>query len=242
MKSLALIIIFSFGWMANAAINPNGVTGSGGKWLNAWTNYFNECFEKSGTHLAQASPPDKGEYCGSAGKPVDYWRAIFIPLAEKESNFDPNARGKNGGKVPIGLYQMDSQDMKSHKCEGSDPANPQQSICCAIKIADNQAQKYQKISQPGSNQGIMSGFWQPMKDGIGGDGAGHTTVNNTENHNYIKKASKEVCGGIYAKMESPGTGGAGYSNVASSASSGLGLFPMSAPVRIQFNNKVGAVR
>jgi hypothetical protein len=68
-------------------------------------------------------------------------------------------------------------------------------------------------------------------------------VNNTENHDYIKQASKQVCGGTYAKMENPGAGSSNSAVASSSYGSGLNLFNMSAPVRrAPAGRTVGVVR
>jgi hypothetical protein len=211
MRSFALsILLFAGSW---ASASPNGSTGNLSKWKPEWTRDFNDCFGKEAQSLKAKTPTDKGQYCDGSPSSAKYWLSIFVPLAGKESNFDPSAHGQNGGRVPIGLFQMDSTDMKSHKCEGADPANAKQSICCAIKIADDEAKKFNKISQPGA-AGIMSAFWQPMKDGQGGDGKGHQTVNNTKNHTDIKDQSKNLCSNDFAAIGGSGGDGIDISDIA----------------------------
>jgi hypothetical protein len=229
MRTFFLSIFLLFVPVAEAA-NPNGATGDLSKWQPAWTKDFNDCFEKEGQHLKQKSPTDAGQYCGSvSSNDSKYWLSIFIPLAQKESNFDPSAHGQNGGKVPIGLFQMDSTDMKSHKCDGADPANPQQSICCAVKIADDEAQKFNQISQKGS-AGIMSAFWQPMKDGMGGNGKGSTNVNNSSNHTAIKNESKSLCQSNFASVGGDNNGSSGGSSQGSAYSSPANVWKWSPAV------------
>lgn len=171
---------------------PNGQFGRERKWLPAWSRMFAACFEKHGKRLAQTQPSDKANYCfDSSVRPVDYWLSIFIPLAYKESGFNPSARGRNGRQVPQGLYQMDRGDMRRHRCEGTNPNDPRMAICCAIKIADNQAKRGRRAISSGRS-GIMADFWQPMRNGGGGNGRGGR-INNTPNHDMIKSQAKLLC-------------------------------------------------
>lgn len=192
-----------------AFASPNGGTGKAeGTWKGTWTRVFSQCFDKYGKNLekAQKSAKDGGEFCSSTSvEPKDYWFGIFMPLASKESRFDPDATGQNGEKVPLGLYQMNADDMKAHKCKGLNgetiinAKDPFQAICCAIQIADGLAGKgFDSISggsgKAASEKGIMSAFWQPMRKGMGGDGkGGKNAVNNEANLKDIKTAAKKYC-------------------------------------------------
>ena len=189
----------SWGQWLGSPFSPGGIFGSYRKWKQEWTQEFKKCFDQHGQTLASRLPQDAEEYCSQNVVESQRWKfylSIFMPLAEKESGFNEKAKGQNGGRVPQGLYQMDEQDMRSHKCEGQDPLDAKQNICCAIKIADNQAKKAQGNPRiANSNKGIMDAFWQPMREGMGGDGRGNNaSVNNSKNHGDIKTKAKELCG------------------------------------------------
>jgi hypothetical protein len=178
--------------------SPGGLFGSAKGWKEEWTKEFKQCFEKHGQTLAGKVPQDAEEYCGQNMGESDRWKfylSIFIPLAEKESAFNEKAKGKNGARVPQGLFQMDEQDMRSHQCEGQQPLEAKDNICCAIKIADNMAKKQQGAPRiAAGNKGIMDAFWQPMREGMGGDGRGNSaSVNNSKNHGDIKEKAKALC-------------------------------------------------
>lgn len=220
--------------------DPNGLTGTGSNhvWLPIWTKYFKECFEKENgqlsANLRKAKPSDYSEYCQSSTRqPSDYkyWLPLFIPLAGKESDYNPadHSSGSNQG-----LFQMSQKDMESHHCGSTKTTEPKDNICCAIKIASDNAQKTPNTiaeahgggtSKPAAQEqtgaaqekegeskdaatekkcgggdaehaGIFSSFWQPMRDGMGGNGqpGGDCSVDNTKNHNDIKEAAKKLCG------------------------------------------------
>ena len=177
------------------AMNPNGGTGSARGWQEQWTSDFKECFKSLGTHINQEVPPDAGEYC-SSDDPEKVYLSVFVALAGKESNYNDQAKGQNGGRVPQGLFQMDSQDMQSHKCEGTNPLDAKENICCAVKIADDSSLGGREVEGShklcDSNHGIMDAFWQPMRDGVGGNGRGGT-MDNTSVHKDLKRVAQQVC-------------------------------------------------
>lgn len=198
------ILLLSFVSM-NVFASPNGQFGGIGSWKTEWTEDFKECFKKDGKNLEakQKSASDASKYCkaSSSVQPVDYWLSIFVGLADRESGFNEKAKGKNGAQIPQGLYQMDQNDMKKNECDGKDPLKAKDNICCAIKIANKQAEKNSVISTTPPQKGIMSAFWQPMRDGMGGDGRGNNNVNNSANHKKIQELAQKECEG------SPSTSG-----------------------------------
>ena len=193
-------------------MNPGGGTASARGWKEEWTNDFNQCFDSLGSNLHKI-PPDMGDYC-SKDDPKEAYRAVFVALAGKESAYNPHARGQNGGRVPAGLFQMDSQDMRSHRCPGTNPMDAQQNLCCAVKIADNLARKgATKLAD--HKHGIMDAFWQPMRDGTGGNGRGGH-INNTAVHTDLKRVAKLVCESGESAANGTGGGGGSYSRRRSS--------------------------
>lgn len=191
---LKVVLILLFSIQIHAAVNPNGGFGSKGGWKPEWTKHFNECFPKYGSGLLAnklSKASDRGQYCDGNAKPQDLLLSILIPLAGKESNYRPNAEGRNGNRVPAGLFQMDSQDMKSHKCQptGTDPKNPRSAICCAIKIAANTAKRSNSIAT--GKSGILGSFWQPMREGS--SKVGGRSVNNSKNKSAIATQAKKIC-------------------------------------------------
>ena len=191
------------------ASNPNGGTGSEGSWKEEWTSDFKDCFNRLGSHIKAEVPSDAGDYCDSSDAEKVYL-SVFIALAKYESNYDEKAEGQNGGRKPQGLFQMDEQDMSSHKCEGTNPKDAKDNICCAVKIADDSSLGGREVEGShklcDSNHGIMDSFWQPMRDGTGGDGKGGS-VNNTAVHEKLKQTAKEVCqSGASGASDSGGVG------------------------------------
>lgn len=185
----------------SAHADPAGMFGHGRGWRREWTAAFKACFPRYGRTLAKTRPADSGEFCSAKRiYASDFWLSIFVPLAGKESRFNPSVRGRNGHRVPGGLFQMDSIDMARHNCEGRNPYEPNQAICCAIKIADNQAKRSMNWerrpasvrNQIADSSGIMGGFWQPLRSGWGGNGRGGR-VYNTVNLNSIKSTSRAIC-------------------------------------------------
>lgn len=183
--------------------SPLGLTGREQVWKAEWTMTFKDCFEKYGKNLqGKSNLEDQKNYCDGKFEPSDYkyWLSIFIPLAYKESKYDAEAEGENGKRIPTGLFQMDAEDMQSFQCKDGKgnsarwPKDATQNICCAIQIADTKAGKFNVISNPKPPEsGILSAFWQPMREGMGGNGSGVNNVNNTKNHNDIKDGSKKMC-------------------------------------------------
>ena len=203
---LASLVVF---WPRVADSSPNGGTGRpGGVWRVEWTKTFNRCFEDYGGNLKikyeGGKLTDGSDYCTAGKSNVeanDYYLSIFIPLAYKESTLNPEAEGKNGARVPAGLYQMDKQDMDSYGCKAENtthktvsPKDPDDAICCAIKIANKRAGDKSRGPIGGTKDGFFSAFWQPMRDGKGGDGrGGKNNINNSENHEDIQKAAQKLC-------------------------------------------------
>ena len=204
--------------------NPNGRTGSSGSWKPEWTRMFNECFNRHGGALKANYEgnqiPDKGEFCAQTNNvpAAKFWLSIFIPLAEKESSFREKARGRNqikvrgrGGRTtlrttyPLGLYQMDVNDMRRHKCVGSDPTDANMAICCAVQIANNLASGSNGFSKhshiTSQRTGILASFFQPIRTGMGGDGRGGK-INNAIASNFIKQKAKQLCQS--QEIEAPG--------------------------------------
>lgn len=240
--ALTILMSLSLPYLAEAA-GKRKMAGSR-NWKPEWTQMFMNCFAAHGAPLTKVSPSDSGQYCGRPEmKPNNpqYWLSIFIPLAKKESNFNPNdhttnKQRKGGAEVNIGLFQMSKDDMKSHRCDKGSPEDPKTNICCAIKIAANLAKKKKNNSSIGDRdkkaRGILSAFWQPMRNGTGGDGLGKRTVNNTENHDYIKKESKRLC-----STEMYSTLSAGGGPTADSLYQQLGYFPKNPQLQIKIRGR-----
>ncbi len=193
---VALAFMLSFA--SQALAHPNGGTGHGRNWKPEWTGYFNECFAAYGRGLAQARPTDKQIYCSNSNPSFsenDYWLSLYIPIARAESGFNAHAVGRNGRKTPLGLFQMSADDMARYSCEGRNPRDARQAICCAIKIGSYWADYWgergeQRISN--GKQGILASFFQPIRTGIGGDGRGGR-INDSRKHRAIVTSANRLC-------------------------------------------------
>jgi hypothetical protein len=186
--------LFIFTFVIRLQAHPNGGTGQARTWKPEWTVFFNECFASYGESLAQAQPRDKKTYCSNANPDLsenDYWLSLYIPIARAESGFNAHAAGRNGRKTPLGLFQMSADDMARYRCEGRNPRDARQAICCAIKIGSYWAERgEQRISD--GKQGILATFFQPIRTGVGGDGRGGR-VNDSRKHSSIVASANRLC-------------------------------------------------
>jgi hypothetical protein len=166
---------------------------------------FQQCFQENGPKLREAYEKDQlqdqKDYCSVEDKKKikaeAYWLAVYIAVAKEESHFNPDKPGKNGGKTPLGLFQMNSGDMARHGCKGRNPTSPQQAICCAIRIGNNGAKKWQnpengKIRIAQDKVGALGEFFSPVRDGTVGNGRGRS-FNNTKKKERVKSHANRLC-------------------------------------------------
>lgn len=237
LKIWTILCVIAFAAFARAA-NPTGPNGDGlGNWKEEWSKSFMDCWDEAAENagaekgnLEKLTPKLSDVGSGKDWCPVSdpfdqeykvklFYLAIFKSLAGKESAYNPAAQGQNGGRVPTGLFQMDAQDAKSHGCKGvssdSDLKDPEKNICCALTIVNSiskgkgneTGETYTTLAT--GKEGIMGKFWQPMRQGMGGDGKGNNgAINDTANSDKIKKDVKNAC----EMMESGGYSGGGDSN------------------------------
>lgn len=204
------------------AVNPTGGNGDGkGEWKEEWSEAFFDCWDeaaerskggKGALEDATRNLTDVGpgkEWCPTEGALSEdyqiklFYLATFKALAKPESGYRPEAQGFNKGRYPTGLFQMDFKDARSHGCRkdgggtissNEDLKDAETNICCALTIANGQASKSKgKATLARGKDGVMGEFWQPMREGMGGDGRGNQTVNNTKNSKEIKKTVAEAC-------------------------------------------------
>jgi len=199
LKGRAIVIfLFVVTFIPLLHAHPNGGTGNARTWKPEWTGFFNECFATYGESLIRARPKDKRTYCSTANSGLsenDYWLSLYIPIARAESGFNAHAVGRNGRKTPLGLFQMNADDMARYKCEGRNPRDARQAICCAVKIGSYWAdywaeQGEQRISN--GKEGILASFFQPIRTGVGGDGRGGL-INDSSKHRSIVASSNRLC-------------------------------------------------
>lgn len=156
--------------------------------------------------------PNK-EWCPVSGALEEPYQVKLFQLAtlkelcKPESSCKPEAVNPHGATArAIGLFQIGANDAQSHKCKGpegqsisseDDLKKAENNICCQIQIESNiaggktQKAEDQNTFASGKN-GLMGAFWQPMRQGTGGDGAGGS-VNDTANSDKIKKGVNEAC-------------------------------------------------
>lgn len=213
-KFLSILLVMCFvtflmpesGWAKgkHRGHNPHGRMGKPREWKQEWTQMFKQCFKENGKNLQDAYEKgqleDQKDYCSVEDqkkiKAEDYWLAVYIAVSKEESHFNPDMPGKNSRKTPLGLFQMNSADMKRHRCKGREPTSPQQAICCAIQIGDNGTKKWRKpngqVQIAKDKEGALGEFFSPIRDGMVGDGRGRL-FDNKKKKNRVKAHANRLC-------------------------------------------------